>query len=393
MPTARFHPYASLPAHLQNWERLDSTYTPNTADLVDEPWRHFAPLLAARGYTLCWRYYSRHRPETPARTRALPYAVAQDPLRPRNGEGFVHLYDTQLCGIHQTTGWLTQTASLKMAYDSQDRVCAIKALHNERSRDELDILAYLNTPKLRAAPGNHTIPVLDTIVTEDFTFVVMPYWPRSVQACIPWEVDDYFRRIEQALEGLAFLHRHGIIHRDISSGNLLLNMHSIDAGVYAPLSRRGIALAYIDFGCAVRFPVGERRKDPSAWMGTGQWGTMEHAAPEVPRAGDSGSPYHLPPVDVYALGSVLKRALSWEQMYCKTFGNPSSLPTAASTVLTHYVPGYTALLERMTHPDPLERPSAEEALREAKKMRGGLDGRVRWAPRGGYPALQTPTTE
>jgi hypothetical protein len=37
-------------------------------------------------------------------------------------------------------------------------------------------------------------------VTEQWTFIVMPYWPRSVQTCIPWEVEDYFNRLVQALK-------------------------------------------------------------------------------------------------------------------------------------------------------------------------------------------------
>jgi hypothetical protein len=137
---ARFYPDAPLPRHLEQWERLDLHNS--TAHLVDEPWRHFEPFLASRGYTLCWKYYSRERPETPIRTRALNYPVAEDPFRPRSSEGFVHLCDSDgdsnHGGIHQTTGWLTQvselftsgansecqtqTASLKMAYDTQERV-------------------------------------------------------------------------------------------------------------------------------------------------------------------------------------------------------------------------------------------------------------------------------
>ncbi|KAJ6505696.1 kinase-like domain-containing protein [Mycena vitilis] len=384
----RFYPEAPLPSHLEHWERLDLHNS--TAHLVDEPWRHFEPYLASHGYTLCWKYYSREQPETPIRTRALSYPVARDPYRPRSQEGFVHIYDTDgnptQNGIHQTTGWVTQCASLKMAYDAQDRVCALKALHNSRSRAEIDIITFLNSPQMRACAENHTIPILDQIVTEEWTFVVMPYWPRSVQTCIPWEVEDYFNRLAQALEGLSFMHRHGIIHRDISVGNMLLNVHYGVPGVYSSFTRRNIALAYIDFGCACRFPAGS---DPASWVGTGYWGTKDHAAPEIPR-GDSRrsqQPYHLPPVDVYALGSVFARALSWEQLYCKTFGNPDNLPTAAHQVLREFVPGYSALLERMMNPDPTRRPTAQMALEECRALRDALHPPVRFAAANGYPDL------
>ncbi|KAJ7155088.1 kinase-like domain-containing protein [Mycena filopes] len=383
-----FYPETPLPPHLERWERLDAHNS--TAHLVDEPWRHFEPYLASHGYTLCWKYYSRDSPQTPARVRSLDYPAAEDPFRPRTREGFVHFLDTdEGTGIDQTTGWLTQCASLKMAYDAQDRVCALKALHNTRSRSEIDIISFLNSPKMRSCADNHTIPILDKIVTEEWTFIVMPYWPRSVQTCIPWEVEDYFIRLEQALLGLAFMHRHGIIHRDISVANMLLNLHSAVPGVYSSFTRRNLAVAYIDLGCACRFPADS---DPATWLGTGYWGTMDHAAPEVPRSADDArhaqKPYHLPPVDVYALGSVFTRALSWEQIYCKTFGNPDGLPTAAHQVLHALVPEYLALLARMTDPDPARRPTAVKATEECRKLREGLHPSIRFAPPEGYPALE-----
>ncbi|KAJ6528090.1 kinase-like domain-containing protein [Mycena capillaripes] len=400
-PAQRFYPDAPLPPHLEHWERLDSDN--RTAHLVDEPWRHFEVYLASHGYTLCWRYYSREMTETPIRSGALKYPVAQDPFRPRSREAFVHLFDPDgnmaHNGIHQTTGWLTQCASLKMAYDAQDRVCAVKALHNSRSRAEIDIITFLNSPKMRACPDNHTIPVLEKIVTEQWTFIVMPYWPRSVQICIPWEVEDYFNRLQQALEGLSFMHRHGIIHRDISVGNMLLNVHSGVPGVYSSFARRNIALAYIDLGCACRFPAGS---DPASWVGTGYWGTMDHAAPEV-SPGDSSrahQPYHLPPVDASirpwldlhtcaVLGAVVLQGASAPCGVLLTFGNPDGLPIAAHQVLREFVPGYVALLERMKDPEPTRRPTALAALQECRALRDALDPSIRFAPPTGYPELRS----
>ncbi|KAJ6619292.1 kinase-like domain-containing protein [Mycena sp. CBHHK59/15] len=384
--SSRFYPQTLLPRHLEYWERLD--LDDRTAHLVDEPWRHFEPFLASRGYTLCWRYYSRERPETPIRPTALTYPVAQNPFRPRNGENFVSMYDIDdnLNQISDTTGWMTQCPSLKMGYDAQDRIVALKALHNSRARAEIDLITFLNAPTMRACPDNHTIPLLDKIVTEEWTFIVMPYWPRSVQACIPWEVEDYFNRLAQALEGLCFMHRHGIIHRDISVGNMLLNVHYGVPGVYSSFTRRNIALAYIDFGCACRF---NPDSDRATWVGTGYVGTMEHAAPEIPRGDNrhSQQPYRLLAVDVYALGSVFTRGFSWEKIYCKTFGNPEGLPTAAHQVIEELVPEYLSLLDRMKDPDPTRRPSARMALQECLALRDSIPHSIRFAPPSGYPDL------
>ncbi|KAF7304003.1 Protein kinase domain-containing protein [Mycena indigotica] len=386
--TLDLYPHSPLPAYLEPWELLDAD--PRTAHLVDTPWRYFERYLATRGYYLCWRYYSRTEPETAFRGGAFHYPIASNPFRPRLGEAFVNLCDMDESahrrgGIHQTTGWMTQAATLKMAYDAQDRVCALKALHNTRSRTEIDIMTFLNSPKLRHDPANHTIPMLDQLATKEWTFIAMPYWPRSVQACIPWEVDDYFERLEQALEGLAFMHRHGVVHRDISPTNMLLNFHTPSGirDVYTPLTRRNIKLSFIDFGCAARFPAGPGSNHLD-WTGSGYCGTGEHIAPEVGK----DRRYRLTPVDVYALGSVFIRALSWEQLQCATFGNPSSLPVAAHQLLTA-VPksqgfGYLALLDQMTHLDPMRRPTAQTALEMCREMREALDEDVRWAPVGGY---------
>lgn len=93
------------------------------------------------------------------------------------------------------------------------------------------------------------------------------------------------------------LRRHCNATQDISVGNMLLNVHYGVPGVYSSFARRNIALAYIDFGGACRFPAGS---DQSTWVGTGHWGTVDHAAPEIPRGDNrhSQKPYHLPPVDV-----------------------------------------------------------------------------------------------
>ncbi|KAF7314765.1 Protein kinase domain-containing protein [Mycena kentingensis (nom. inval.)] len=393
--TLDFYPHSPLPAYVDPWETLDAD--PRTAHLIDQPWRYFAHYLGARGYALCWRYYSRAEPETPFRPHAFRLPVARDPFNPKSGEGFLNYLGgmegdedaNRRGGIHQTTGWLTPAATLKMAYDAQDRICALKALHSTRSATELSLLTFLNSPKLRTDPANHTIPLLDSgkpLATQEWSFAAMPYWPRSVQVCVMWEVDDYFERLGQALEGLAFMHRHGIVHRDISPTNLLLNLHTPSAArdVYTPLARLRIKLAYIDFGCAARYPADT---DPMEWTGTGYVGTGEHVAPEVPRDRKSAKRYRVAPVDVYALGSVFLSALNWEQLHCATFGNPSSLPLAAHQLIVSLpsTQGYLALLTRMTHPDPLQRPSAQFALDTCRALRTGLPARVRWAPEGGYP--------
>jgi serine/threonine protein kinase len=79
---------------------------------------------------------------------------------------------------------------------------------------------------------------------------------------------------------------------------MLLNIHYGAPGVYSSFASNNITLAYIDFGCASRFDPGS---DRASWVGTGHWGTMEYAAPEIPRGDNhhhSQHSYSLPPADV-----------------------------------------------------------------------------------------------
>ncbi|KAF8127312.1 hypothetical protein K438DRAFT_1790049 [Mycena galopus ATCC 62051] len=148
-----------------------------------------------------------------------------------------------------------------MAYDAEDRVCALKALHNSRAHVGINI-NFLNFPKLSACLDNHTIPILDKIVTEEWSFIVMPYWPRpSISA----EVEDHFNRVNASTGG----------RRDQCSLPVELGLRP----VYSSFTRRGTALAYSD-------------------LGHRPWGTVDHATPEVPHGNTRHSqPYHLPPVD------------------------------------------------------------------------------------------------
>src|SRR5436309_7086793 len=99
------------------------------------------------------------------------------------------------------------------------------------------------------------------------------------------DVDQAVEIIAQACRGLEYAHRHGVVHRDVKPGNLLVS----DAEV--------IKLA--DFGIA-------RATDQTSITQVGSvLGTAAYLAPEQARGEEAG-----PRADIYSLGVVTSQLLS-----------------------------------------------------------------------------------
>jgi serine/threonine-protein kinase len=126
-------------------------------------------------------------------------------------------------------------------------------------------------------------------------FIVMEYVEGASCAEIlreqGWvDVEDALSIIEQACEGLAYAHRHGVVHRDVKPGNLLR-------------SREGeVKLA--DFGIA-------KATEQSSITQVGSvLGTAAYLAPEQARGEEAG-----PSADIYALGVVAYQLISGRLPY------------------------------------------------------------------------------
>ena len=154
--------------------------------------------------------------------------------------------------------------------------------------------------------------------------------------------------LEQVGSALDAAHAHGLVHRDVKPGNVLL---------------QGDRAYLTDFGLTKRIDAA------TAFTATGQFvGTIDYVAPEQIRGGDIG-----PPTDVYALGCVLHQCLTGARPFPRDsdvavlyahLEEPPPRPSAAGLP-----PALDPVLTRALAKDPADRhPSCSALIAEARKV-------------------------
>ncbi|KAI0350534.1 kinase-like protein [Trametes cingulata] len=240
---------------------------------------------------------------------------------------------------------------------SDGRIVYLKRVR--RDSQELQILSFLSSEELRRDPRNHCVPLLDVLQDPsdpDTSFMVMPFL-RYIDSP-PFElVEDVLECLDQILEGLVFIHDHGVAHRDCAFKNIMMDASALfprgfhpiaqsrlpDVSDTAPvLSRTAVPVHYyfIDFGISTRFMSDEPR------LVVGTLG-LDQEPPEL----SDDVPYDPFKLDVFLIGNLIRR-----ELHAQRYSNLSMLEP---------------LMRRMTHPNPAQRPTAAEAYREFKELRRG----------------------
>ncbi len=186
---------------------------------------------------------------------------------------------------------------------------------------------------------------------------------RAMERGVPVPVPVALAILRDVLEGLAAVHAEGVVHRDVTPGNVLLSGAGPDRLLDDPLTEPGAKL--VDFGIAVL-------ADPSRLSrqraGSRVLGTAPYVAPEV-LAGraDVG-----PAADVYGAAAVAYALLT------------GRLAQGRFRLPSHHrpeVPGGTdELLDAMLQPEPRDRPPVPEALEAATRLWGAsvTNARAAW---------------
>ncbi|KAI0054404.1 hypothetical protein BV25DRAFT_1866421, partial [Artomyces pyxidatus] len=236
---------------------------------------------------------------------------------------------------------------------------------------ELAIALFLQAGSLRDDPRNHSVPILDVFPDlnhEGHSYIVMPFlqlMDRPEFTSIG-EIVDF---ADQILEGLVFLHEHGVAHRDCSRKNLMM-----DAGALYPLgvhpvadqflpdgvtplrnkvltrSAVGVKYYFVDYGISSHILANQDK------LVVG----MDGRDREVPEL-SSTVPYDPFKVDIFTIGNVFRRE------FHDNYSN---------------VEFFAPIIESMVRLDPARRPTAAEALEQWQTIRRGVSALHRsWRPK------------
>ena len=271
-------------------------------------------------------------------------------------------------------------ATVQLAFDTRlERNVAVKLLA-EHLADDSSFVSRFKREALAAARLVHpnVVQVFDFGLDDEShrNYIVMEYVDGQSCAEILRErgtlpPDEAVEILAQSCRGLAYAHRHEVIHRDVKPGNLLR-------------SRDGM-IKLADFGIAKAAEQSDITKVGSVL------GTAAYLAPEQARGEPAG-----PASDMYALGVVAYQLLAGRLPYeAASLTDLARLqdsgpPPRLDEVTTGVSPALAAAVARALHRDPEQRYADASEMETA--LRDGLRGRAPAAPTGWASAEDTAAT-
>jgi eukaryotic-like serine/threonine-protein kinase len=279
-----------------------------------------------------------------------------DDTRPMSG------VPTLLAGRYRLRGSIGQggMADVQRAHDEQlDREVAVKILH-ARYADDPSFLLRFRREAQSAASLNHPniVSVYDAGETDGRPFIVMELVRgRSLRQLTRTERTTAGRATEivgDAALALNYAHEHGLIHRDIKPGNILIS-HDGEVKV-------------TDFGIA-RAVNAETITETAAVFGTAAYVSPEQAQ------GDTVDRR----TDVYSLGCVLYELLAGQQPFhadspvALAYQHVSAMPPAPSELSDESTPELDAITLKAMAKNPDDRyQTAREFNADLERARAGV---------------------
>ena len=251
---------------------------------------------------------------------------------------------------------------------------ALKVLAPELATNDAFRTRFLKESRV-AASLNHpnVIPIYDMGSHEDLLFIAMRYVSgsdlRAVLRTHPMLAPDQaLALISQAGRALDAAHRHGLVHRDVKPGNILIEHGSDD-------DDEPDHVYLTDFG------ISKHAASRSGLTATGEFmGTIDYIAPEQIRSQPTDGR-----ADIYSLGCVLYECLTGRVPFAKDidaaviWAHVEEMPTLPSSLQPNLPPGIDQVMAKVMAKDPANR---YETCREfVHATRAALLGATSAAPR------------
>ncbi|KAJ7028523.1 kinase-like domain-containing protein [Mycena alexandri] len=315
-------------------------------------WRNLQPWLQQSGYT----------------------------LRPRFRRGWIPSWkipgsDAHLLVAEDSWG-LLRGQIMDAVRDADGLQVALKRVSKSKHPFEEGIHRFLSAPgsEISQDPTNHCVPLLDVLQPPndaDLQILVMELLRKcdSPPFDTVGEVVDFFNQI---FEGLQFMHKHLVAHRDCSSNNIMMTSRGMYPDGFHPQyqtssldmkksvthsmtrTQRPPKYYFIDFGISVRLNAEERR---SALPIVG----ADQTVPEYQNDGhvDPQDPFA---TDIYFLGNLIR----------EEFLDGQSDPRYQISPGRVGFEFMRSLVTDMVNVDPTKRPTIDEVVLRFDKIKSGL---------------------
>ncbi|PVZ97173.1 hypothetical protein BB558_006880 [Smittium angustum] len=167
-----------------------------------------------------------------------------------------------------------------------ERIVALKRIKIEYERDGFPITAMREIRLMRNLVHPNIVSLLDVVINNSDVYMVMEYMGYDLSGLLAhpdWDIgpEHIKSMMMQMLDGLAFMHGKGVIHRDIKGSNILIN----NLG----------QLKYVDFGLARKFAHRDENKYTNRVI------TLWYRPPELLL----GATDYGPEVDIWSLGCIM----------------------------------------------------------------------------------------
>ncbi|KAL0952417.1 hypothetical protein HGRIS_006691 [Hohenbuehelia grisea] len=316
-------------------------YTPGALDHGEEFWRDHCEWLHKSGYKLRPRYQPDWKPSWEATKKE--WFMCEDGIAPRHFK------------------------TLDARRVSDGKRVMLKRYDKSIHPHEADIAQFLSSEQLLSDPGNHCVPIYEVLQVPDSAEELILVMPELRDYGNPefetlGELVEFFRQI---FEGVQFMHKHHVAHRDISTLNVMMDASSLFLDEYHPykLQRKLDLSGPARYSTRTQTPVKyyltdfglSRKYDPEA--GPPREIPIrggDKTVPEFQKPLDPCDPF---PTDVYYVGNLIRQNF--------TEGYKFASPVLGLDFMK-------PLIADMVQDDPSKRPTMDEVVKRFDGIRASL---------------------